>query len=476
MPELILHTINGSVEPLTDFEEVKRKRTTEGEFSLSFLITRTERNAAQFDQLQNKNKIELDGNLFVIDDVDRDPEGTTVMKEISARHEMFDRLASETVEQKYTGQKPLNAWLDIVLAGTGLTYEIIGTFPSEQFDDFGMDNDKSSEMFKDLIERFGVEYRPFGTHLIIAKEIGQITEAQFRHGHNLKTFGDNFNTDDLVTQVTAHGKNGEDGKPLVSVTVKSPNADKFERLYKIVVQDERFTNQQTLTAYAKTHFNEGKYSAKVEYEELVKNGLKLHNFDVGDYIWVIYEMPGMDIDLQARIMSVEDYPFDPYLSPVVELGNFQNDVTRSIATLQRTGKQITTLKNGYTQISADMVLANQAVESAQQIITQNQESFTQHLNDNIRHITDAERQQWNSGISSGDVEQVIGAHANRTDNPHQVTKQQVGLGSVDDIQQATKQEFQLHTIDQLAHWTQEQRDVLEKRLIDIENRLAALES
>ncbi|MGG3662111.1 hypothetical protein [Bacillus gobiensis] len=45
MPELILHTINGSIEPLTDFEEVRRKRTTEGEFSLSFFITRTEHNS-----------------------------------------------------------------------------------------------------------------------------------------------------------------------------------------------------------------------------------------------------------------------------------------------------------------------------------------------------------------------------------------------------------------------------------------------
>ncbi|MBP1083514.1 hypothetical protein ACFFJQ_06995 [Bacillus capparidis] len=54
MPELTLHALNGSIEPLTDFEEVKRKRTTEGEFSLSFFITRTEKNATQFDQLASR--------------------------------------------------------------------------------------------------------------------------------------------------------------------------------------------------------------------------------------------------------------------------------------------------------------------------------------------------------------------------------------------------------------------------------------
>lgn len=38
-------------------------------------------------------------------------------------------------------------------------------------------------------------------------------------------------------------------------------------------------------------------------------------------------------------------------------------------------------------------------------------------------------------------------HIDRTDNPHGVTKQQVGLGNVDNIQQATKVEFNEHTAD-----------------------------
>lgn len=36
------------------------------------------------------------------------------------------------------------------------------------------------------------------------------------------------------------------------------------------------------------------------------------------------------------------------------------------------------------------------------------------------------------------------AHANRTDNPHGVTKEQVGLGNVDNVKQATKAEFDAH--------------------------------
>lgn len=36
------------------------------------------------------------------------------------------------------------------------------------------------------------------------------------------------------------------------------------------------------------------------------------------------------------------------------------------------------------------------------------------------------------------------SHTENTENPHQVTKKQVGLGNVDDIQQASKEEFDSH--------------------------------
>jgi hypothetical protein len=508
---LILHSLSGQIEPLTSVYDCVRKRSTEGEYSLSFSIDRTERNAAQFDVLQNKSKIELDGELYVIDDAERDPNGLSVTKEITATHEMFDRLKAQTVTQSYTAQKQLSDWLTIILDGTGLTFEVIGTFASEQFDNFGMTD--SLSMFKDVISRFGVEYRVIGTHLVIAQMIGEVTDAQFRHGHNLRTFSDEYDTDgdNLITQVVAYGKNDDDGNPMVSVTVTSPNADKFERIYKKVIQDERFTDEDSLRTYAESLLSDGQYSAKTEYEELKKNGLKLHNFDYGDFIWCIYDLSGMDVDLQPRIMSIEDYPEDPSKSPVLELGNFQSDITRNIVALQKTGQRV-------TQLSSSVVAANQAVDNAQTEITQQQQSLTQHLEDNVRHITDAERQKWNSGISSGDVDDKLqdyvmndefDAHVNNHNNPHVVTKSQVGLSLVDNIKQATKQdfddhvadtdnphnvtkaqvgltnvlnvqqasknEFDTHTADDVAHWTQTQRDALEQRLTDIESRLAALE-
>src|SRR5699024_6435753 len=48
-------------------------------------------------------------------------------------------------------------------------------------------------------------------------------------------------------------------------------------------------------------------------------------------------------------------------------------------------------------------------------------------------------------------------HVNRIDNPHQVTKNQVGLGNVDDIQQASKEDFDNHVNDAVIHVTSENK-------------------
>ena len=94
-----------------------------------------------------------------------------------------------------------------------------------------------------------------------------------------------------------------------------------------------------------------------------------------------------------------------------------------------------------------------------------------HEEDKVRHITGKERESWNSRAFQKDLEvtnqnlqmtnenleatnqnlgltqQELLSHKNAKDNPHTVTKHQVGLGNVEDIQQASKAEFILHKED-----------------------------
>ena len=96
-----------------------------------------------------------------------------------------------------------------------------------------------------------------------------------------------------------------------------------------------------------------------------------------------------------------------------------------------------------------------------------QTNIDNHIGDTARHVSDQERTRWNGKadathrhkVSDIDgLEAIIGnqttnkanqadltAHIQNQNNPHNVTKQQVGLGNVTNVEQASKQDFNNHT-------------------------------
>ena len=95
-----------------------------------------------------------------------------------------------------------------------------------------------------------------------------------------------------------------------------------------------------------------------------------------------------------------------------------------------------------------------------------QTNIDNHIGDTARHVSDQERTRWNGKadathrhkVSDIDgLEAIIGnqttnkanqadlnAHIQNQNNPHNVTKQQVGLGNVANVEQASKQDFNNH--------------------------------
>ena len=95
-----------------------------------------------------------------------------------------------------------------------------------------------------------------------------------------------------------------------------------------------------------------------------------------------------------------------------------------------------------------------------------QTNIDNHIRDTARHVSDQERTRWNGKADASHrhkvadidgLEAIIGnqttnkanqtdltAHIQNQNNPHNVTKQQVGLGNVTNVEQASKQEFNAH--------------------------------
>lgn len=70
-------------------------------------------------------------------------------------------------------------------------------------------------------------------------------------------------------------------------------------------------------------------------------------------------------------------------------------------------------------------------------------------------INEDDVNRWEKGIQ--DSHKDLAAHKNDMNNPHNVTKEQLDLGNVDNVQQAAKKDFDLHNQDQERHITNEER-------------------
>ncbi|QIW79502.1 hypothetical protein G4P54_06715 [Bacillus tequilensis] len=121
------------------------------------------------------------------------------------------------------------------------------------------------------------------------------------------------------------------------------------------------------------------------------------------------------------------------------------------------------MNNPHNTTKAQVGLGN--VDNVQQA---SKTEFNSHMNDTTRHITSAERSNWNAKETpAGSQSKADTAERNakaytdelaaRRDNPNQVTKAQVGLGNVDNVLQASKAEFSSHTNDTTCHITSDER-------------------
>jgi len=401
--------MHGVFEPLTGtFGEVA-KETTDGEKTLSFSIQKLDSNAELFDLLLPKEAIIFENERYIIDPYDHDTVGTTVVKSIEARHEIFDILKAEYQTTETTGALRIRRALDLAFANTGVTYTFVGEeLPSEDFENFGRSS--ALEMLHQVVDRFGVEFRISGRHLTIALDIARYTDGQFRHGHNLKSIREHQDGSDIITHIEGWGRIDEESdEPIVKTVYESNHSDRYydhetgkKRLYKAFFQDDRFTTQAGIDAEAKRRASGlPHYHVEIEYEELVENGLKLHDFRLGDYIWAIHEK--MRLDIQAKIISVERYPYENR-SPVVELGSFRRDITDKINGLEQSNKQINDVAVSVAIARQTSIDASAVANAAQEAVTGNSQSLTDHVADVVRHITDYERFQWNNKADQGDVD------------------------------------------------------------------------
>ena len=123
----------------------------------------------------------------------------------------------------------------------------------------------------------------------------------------------------------------------------------------------------------------------------------------------------------------------------VGLGNVTNVEQ---ASKQEFNAHTTNRKNPHNVTKEQVGLANVTnVEQASKT------DFDAHARDTTKHITQQERTAWN-GKADG---RALTDHTGNRNNPHGVTKAQVGLGNVVNVEQASKSEFNSHSQNSTIH-------------------------
>ncbi len=123
----------------------------------------------------------------------------------------------------------------------------------------------------------------------------------------------------------------------------------------------------------------------------------------------------------------------------VGLGNVTNVEQ---ASKQEFDAHATNHNNPHNVTKSQVGLAN--VTNVEQASKQD---FDAHARDTTKHITQQERNSWNSKADS----RALTDHTMNHNNPHGVTKTQVGLGNVVNVEQASKTEFNSHSQNSTIH-------------------------
>jgi phage minor structural protein len=337
---LIVTNLSGETEALTDYKSLERKRRVNGERSLSFLLLKTPRNEHVFDLVQEESIIEYDGHEYRIKRIEERTLGDTPVKSVQAQHVFFD-IIDDFQYDTISGTINIATALNHAFSVTDWTWVNQGAFDSVEFDNFG--NDNSLTLFQTILERYGAEFDITGPREITIKnKIGVRRDAQFRYRHNIKTLSKHVDTSNLSTYIKGFGKQtkNEQGDVISQVTAEytSPNAAIFGIRHAKPVHDERFTSTETLQAHLQKVLNdEPEVSIEIEVVELLKNGVPLHEYDLGDEIYLIYEP--LNIDLIVRIMEITDYP-ESNKSPSIVLGNVMKKASDYMASFSQVQKAL----------------------------------------------------------------------------------------------------------------------------------------
>ncbi len=351
----------GNEEMLTGFKGLNRERSVNGEKLLSFTLFSCDSNVHSFPMVNEESQITFKDEYYIVKKINRKPVANTYYKEVMCIHKFYCDFIDQYIYSLHTRSFTFFDILELIFTNSGYTYEIVGTFNAEAFENFGDENKLS--LFQTVLNRYGAEFEIINnTKIRLSRKIGDKTDFQFRYGYNIKALDEQIDTRNLSTYIEGYGAEG------ITTTYESPNSTVFGKRHAKSVRDERFTSVQTLTDHlTEVLQDEPLVSITLDFVDMRKAG---YPFDVpseGNEVYLIYEP--MNIDLTVRLVKINEV-FDEkenVLSTSITLGNLRKSMAQVVANLGDVSKRFKDIvdQNGKIRFS----VLDEAVQTATNALT-----------------------------------------------------------------------------------------------------------
>lgn len=365
---LLVTDLQGNTANLVSFGDLRRKREVNGDRSISFVVYYADVDGDAYDLVQEEAKIQLGNETYIVKMVEEEGIGASKMKTVNAVHEFFCTMIDGYFYNKITGTYQLHTMLYRLFEETPYTYQVVDTFDSMAWENFGDDNRLA--LFQTLLERYKAEFEVIGTLVRLKKQIGNDTDFQLRYGYNTDAIEKSIDTTNLTTYVKGYGKPLSDGTFEVQGEYFSPRVSLYGIRHAKPVRDDSIVTMPALNVAMRAAVSDLPImSFKLAYKVLIDQGYDGVPSE-GDRMYLMYIPLGLNA--WVRVVEVEDY-YNNNLDIVdmdITIANKKRTIIDKQVEFSNTSKQVAkvftpvgSIKNEV--ISEDIQAAAAAVRSAQ---------------------------------------------------------------------------------------------------------------
>jgi phage minor structural protein len=341
---------------LENANNVKIHEVINGEYILSFILPPTDPKRAY---LQEENFVLVEGQLFRMRTFDDNTDNSgKLTSNVQAEHVWYDSNDCKHIPNfEMIGATP-RAILETAFSGTRFVIGVVDASLANT--DIELSKTNPAAIVNKLIENIGGEIERNNWTIGLRARVGNDNGVQFRCGKNLSVVKKTTDSRGLITRLYPYGM---DDLEITSVNggiayLDSPLINNYDYIHQSPrdyrdIDDPAELKTKALTEFStseKDGIDKPKVTLQIDIVELkMLIGHSFETFVLGDTIRTFVE--DLNIDITARIMEYDYYPYEPKKSNVV-LANFKDNAGRLIVNLSATRNQVNNMTTPAGKVKA----------------------------------------------------------------------------------------------------------------------------